>query len=540
MRLAELIETVPAADRDVRIARVVGDARAAGPGALFVARKGTTVDGHAFAADAARDGCSAVVGAEELTPQVAALLRERGVPYVRVDDPAEALGHLASKINGRPSAALTVVGVTGTNGKTTVSTLLYELFTALGHRSGLIGTTGILVAGERFPNSHTTPDAVELQRLLAQMVDAGCRYCFMEVTSHAIDQRRTAGVDFDGGIFTNLDHDHLDYHRTIDAYAAVKQRFLADLPASAFALSNADDPRGRSMVATTKARIAFYGTGPETLLPWSVQRSDEHGMEILIGTHCVRTKLIGHHNAGNLAAAVTAATLLGEDRERILAAVPRLRGARGRMQRVVSGPVLGIVDYAHTPAALHAALETARVLRPDGKLVVVAGCGGDRDREKRPAMGVQIASADAPIFTSDNPRSEDPHAIVQAMLSGVPARRRPLVRVELDRRLAIQLAASLAEPGDVVLVAGKGHETTHEIAGEKHPFDDSVELRAAFVKTGGRPAAAQRAQGRVPSRTPAAGAGIRPDRASTGGTRLSERSARSARSGRPGSDPSPR
>ncbi|RDI73916.1 Mur ligase middle domain [Gaiella occulta] len=332
MRLSELIETVPAADRDVRIAHAVGDARAAGPGALFVARKGTTVDGHAFVADAARDGCSAVVGADELPRQVAALLRERGVPYV----------------------------------------------------------------------------PVELQRLLAQTVAAGCRYCFMKATSHAIDQRRTAAVDFDGGVFTTLDHDHLDYHRTLESYAAVERRFHADLPASAFALGNADSARGRSMVAATGASVAFYGTGADALLPWSLRRCDEHGMAMRIGPHRVRTRLLGEHTAGSLAAAVTAATLLGENIERVIEAVPLLRGAPGRMQRVASGPVLGLVDYAHTPAALGAALATARRLRPGGKLIVVGGCGGDKDRQKRPAMGAQIATADLPIFTSDNPRSEDP------------------------------------------------------------------------------------------------------------------------------------
>jgi len=265
----------------------------------------------------------------------------------------------------------------------------------------------------------------------------------------------------------------------------VKQRFLADLPASAFALSNADDARGRSMVATTSASVAYYGTGPDALLPWSVERCDERGTAMVIGTDRVRTRLLGDHNAGNLAAAVTAATLLGEDRDRILAAVPRLLGAPGRMQRVASTPVLGLVDYAHTPAALHAALATARRLRREGKLIVVAGCGGDRDARKRPAMGAEIATADVPILTSDNPRSEDPHAIVEAMLSGVPAGRRRSVRVELDRRRAIGLAATLARPGDAVLVAGKGHETTHEIAGAKHPFDDRRELRAALMRSPG-------------------------------------------------------
>jgi UDP-N-acetylmuramoyl-L-alanyl-D-glutamate--2,6-diaminopimelate ligase len=486
MRLAELVEEVPAASRDMRIERVVSDSRDAGPGALFVARRGTKIDGHAFVADAARAGCAAVVGSDDLPPDAALLLREHDVPYLRVDDSAAVLGRLASLLNGRPSAALTVVGVTGTNGKTTVATLLYELFTALGQRSGLIATTGIRIGTEQLPNAYTTPDAVELQPLLARMVRVGCRHCFMEVTSHAIDQQRIAGIDFDGGIFTTLGHDHLDYHGTIEAYAAVKQRFLADLPASAFALANADDARCRYMVATTRARIAFYGGDAEAMLPWSVAHCSERGMHVRIGCHRARTRLIGDHNAGNLAAAVTAAALLGEDVERIVAAVPRLRGARGRMERVVPGPVLGIVDYAHTAEALRLAIEAARRLRPDGKLILVGGCGGDRDNEKRPGMGAEIAIADVPIFTADNPRSEDPRTIVSAMLSGVPATSRGRVRIELDRSRAIELAASFAEPGDVVLVVGKGHETYQEVAGAKQPWDDAAALRAALQSRRGR------------------------------------------------------
>jgi UDP-N-acetylmuramoyl-L-alanyl-D-glutamate--2,6-diaminopimelate ligase len=486
MRLAELVEDVPAASRDLQIERVVSDSRNAGAGALFVARRGAKVDGHAFVAAAAQAGCAAVIGSDALRPDAALLLREYGVPYLPVDDSAATLGRLASLLSGSPSGALTVVGVTGTNGKTTVATLLYELFTALGFESGLIATTGIRIGSERLPNAYTTPDAIELQRLLARMVRAGCRYCFMEVTSHAIDQQRIAGIDFDGGIFTTLGHDHLDYHGTIAAYAAVKQRFLAELPGSAFALANVDDARGRYMVATTRARIAFYGRDAEAMLPWSVAHCTERGMHVRIGRHRARTQLIGEHNAGNIAAAVTAAALLGGDVERIVATVPLLRGARGRMERVVAGSVLGIVDYAHTAEALRLAIEAARRLRPDGKLILVGGCGGDRDSQKRPGMGAEMATADVPIFTADNPRSEDPRTIVGAMLSGVPATSRGRVRIELDRRRALELAASSAEPGDVVLVVGKGHETYQEVAGVKQPWDDAAALRAAMQSRRGR------------------------------------------------------
>jgi len=480
MRLADLVESVPDAYRDIRVESVVADSRAVGPQALFVARRGRTADGHAFVADAVRAGCSAVLGSGELPAEVAALLRERRVPYLPVDDPAEALGLLAARLQGFPSSKLSVVGVTGTNGKTTVTTLLYELFSLLGHRGGLIGTTGIRIGEDSFPSSHTTPDAVELQRMLAAMVRSGCGHCFMEVTSHAIDQSRIAGVDFAGGVFTTLGHDHLDYHGTIEEYARVKRRFLRELPRSAFALTNTDDPRGCYMASGTRARVAFYGSGRDALLSWAVERCDEDGMDVRLGLDRVRTSLVGRHNASNLAAAVTAATLLGEELGRVLAVVPSLRGARGRMERVAVGPVLGIVDYAHTPEAVRLALATARSLRPSGRLLVVGGCGGDRDRQKRPAMAAALAEADLAFFTSDNPRSEDPQAIVAAMLAGVPGARLPRVRVELDRRRALLVAAGLARPGDIVLVVGKGHETSQEMDGMREPWDDRAEIQAAL------------------------------------------------------------
>ena len=486
MRLAELIEAAPPAHRDVRIEGVVADSRCAGPGLLFVARQGTLADGHSFVADAVRAGCAAVVGSEQPSAEVGALLRERRVPYVRVDDPARAVGDLAARVNGFPSRHLIVVGVTGTNGKTTVATLLHQLFTALGEPSGLIATTGIRVGDERHANERTTPDAVELQRVLALMVRSGCRFCFMEVTSHAIDQQRIAGVEFDGGIFTTLDHDHLDYHGTIEAYARVKQKFLGGLPSSAFALANADDTRGAFMVATTKARVAWYGSGADALLPWSLKHLDERGMAVRIGPHRVRTPLLGEHNAGNLAAAMTAAMLLGQDLERVVAAVTHLPGARGRMQRVASGPVLGIVDYAHTPRSLAGMVAGARRLRGRGRVIVVGGCGGDRDAAKRPEMGAALATADVAIFTSDNPRSEVPREIVGAMLGGVSRAQRARVRVELDRSNAIRRAARLARPGDVILLLGKGHETFQEIAGVKHSWDDAAELRRALRPAGVR------------------------------------------------------
>jgi UDP-N-acetylmuramoyl-L-alanyl-D-glutamate--2,6-diaminopimelate ligase len=473
VRLTDLIDSVDSAYGDVWVDRVVSDSRLAGPAELFVARKGTAVDGHSFIADAAMAGCAAVIGGDEPGAEVAALLRRHHVPYLRVRNPARALGELSARINGDPSRALTVVGVTGTNGKTTVATLLYQLFGVLGHRCGLIATTGIRVGRARHPTEHTTPDPVVLQRLLATMVQAGCTHCFMEVTSHGIDQQRIAGIEFDGGIFSSLDHDHLDYHGTIEAYTEVKRRFLANLPASAFALANADETYGRFMVRTTAARVVFYGHGHEALLPWSLDRCDEKGSVVRIANRRVRSRLLGEHNASNLAAVVTAASLLGED----LGCVLR---ARGRMQRVATEPVLGIVDYAHTPESLSRVLASARSLRSHGRLIVVGGCGGDRDPSKRAAMGAAIATADVPIFTSDNPRSEDPRAIVEEMLGGVaPAEGR--VRVEPDRRGAIEQAVRAAAPGDVILLVGKGHETSQEVAGTKYAWDDAAELHRALT-----------------------------------------------------------
>jgi UDP-N-acetylmuramoyl-L-alanyl-D-glutamate--2,6-diaminopimelate ligase len=481
VRLADLIETTPTAYSERPIDRVVEDARLAGPGALFVACAGVSRDGHAFVADAAHAGCSAVVGAEALPLGVSRLLHDSDVPYLRVDDPAETLGWLASRLAGDPSRVCEVVGVTGTNGKTTVATLLHQLFSALGQRSGLIATTGILVGEQYRPNSHTTPGAVELHALLAAMRDAGCRYCFLEVTSHAIVQRRIAGVEFRGGIFTTLGHKHLDYHGTLEAYAKVKQRFFDELPVSAFALANADDPRGSFMLAQTRASAVFYGRARGTRLPWSVERCDERGMDVRIGPYRARTSLLGEHNAANLAAALTAAVLLGENADRLIDLVPHLRGARGRMQPVVTEPVLGIVDYAHTPEAVRLALVAARSLRPATSLIAVAGCGGDRDPHKRPSIGAALAAADTAIFTADNPRSEDPHAIVAAMLAGVPPARSRFVHVELDRRRAIELALRLARPGDIVLLLGKGHEQLQQTAGIDHPWDDALELRTALA-----------------------------------------------------------
>lgn len=489
MRLAELLEALgpaalarlPAAQLETPIGGVAFDSRSVRRGVVFVARHGTRADGHAFVAAAAEAGAAAIVGSLPLRPEVDALLRQRAIPYLRVPEPAQALGLIAAQLAGNPASALALVGVTGTNGKTTVTTLLYQLFSQLGYRCGLIGTAGIRIAGERLPATHTTPDPVALQRLLARMVRAGCSHCFLEVTSHAIDQRRTAGVEFAGGIFTTLGHDHLDYHGTIEAYARVKQRFFTQLPAGAFALANADDPRARFMIAHSRAQTSFYGSRPGTALPWSLEHCDEHGMTVRLGPERVRSRLIGEPSASNLAAAATATLLLGEELARVLAVVPTLRGARGRMQPVVAGPVLGLVDYAHTPEAVLLALATGRRLRPEGRLIAIAGCGGDRDAEKRTPIGAALATADAAVFTSDNPRSEQPQAIVAAMLAGVPAHRRSRIHVELDRRRALALAARLARPGDIVLALGKGHETGQQIGATSQPWDDAAELRAALL-----------------------------------------------------------
>lgn len=473
MRLSEILNDVPTVevqgDLDQRVDALTFDSRTVGPGSLFVALKGSNIDGHRFVPAVLAAGARAVV-CEVLPDRL-----EDGVAYIVVPSSNEALGLLAANFFGHPSKYLTLVGVTGTNGKTTTATSLYRLFTRLGNKSGLLSTIENRVGTELIPSTLTTPDALQLQSLLRRMVDEECTHCFMEVSSHAVHQRRIGGVRFAGGIFTNLTHDHLDYHKTIDAYFAAKKQFFDDLPASAFALSNVDDPRGLAILRDCAASKHTYGLNGAADFPGNVLQADLAGTRLLVNGTDVSSNLRGKFNAYNLLAAYAAAVLLAREPAEVANACRSLDPVRGRYE-VVRGDegTLGVVDFAHTPDALENILVSLRdIAQGASQIITVVGCGGDRDKEKRPAMAL-IASqlSDRCIFTSDNPRSEDPEDILAQMMAGVPESRRSHVQVLVDRRQAIAAACSIASSTDIVLVAGKGHEAYQEISGRKFPFDD--------------------------------------------------------------------
>lgn len=454
------------------------DSRQAGPGACFIALRGTTVDGHQYIEKAVAAGTAAIVC--EKMPAA----RKEGVSYVQVQDSAEAAGLIADAFYGNPSAAMQVTGITGTNGKTTTATLLYQLFTALGHRCGLISTVQNRIGEEAEAATHTTPDAVSVHRLLGRMQEAGCTHVFMEVSSHAVHQRRIAGIRFAGGVFTNITHDHLDYHKTFDEYIRVKKRFFDDLPREAFALSNLDDKRGAVMLQNTAARKAGYSLRQPAEFKGKVLENNLSGLVLDINGTEVHCRLIGTFNAYNLLAAYGVATLLGEEKEAVLEQLSNLRGAPGRFETYRSSKegILGIVDYAHTPDALINVLATINQLRSDGQqLISVVGCGGDRDKSKRPIMAqVACEHSSKTVLTSDNPRSENPEEILNEMEAGLnTAQRRKALRIT-DRKEAIKTAVSLAHAGDIILVAGKGHESYQEVKGVKHHFDDREVLTEAF------------------------------------------------------------
>jgi len=467
-----------AADGEVRA--LVMDSRKAAPGAAFLAMPGTQVDGHAFIPTAIAAGASVVV-CKDVPAE-----RAPGVAYVQVPDVAEAAGLLADQFYGSPSARMQVVGVTGTNGKTTCATLLYQLFTALGYKCALISTVENKVGEDVIPSTHTTPDAVSLHALLGRAADARCTHAFMEVSSHAVHQRRIAGVRFAGAMFTNITHDHLDYHGTFDAYIRAKKAFFDDLPQTAFALTNADDKRGAVMLQNTRAARHSYSLRGTADFGARVIENRLTGLHMLVGGAEAHFRMIGTFNAYNILAVYGAAVLLGEDKARVLSALSALHGAPGRFE-TFRGPqtgVLGIVDYAHTPDALLNVLGTIGALRTGpARVLTVVGCGGDRDKAKRPLMAEAACDkSDVAILTSDNPRTENPEAILDDMTATLgAAHRRKALRIT-DRREAIRTACRMAERGDIILVAGKGHETYQEIAGVKHPFDDRKILTEAFAE----------------------------------------------------------
>ncbi len=456
------------------IERIAFDSRQVVAFTAFVAIRGTQVDGHAFIAKAIENGASAII-CEELPSSL-----KEGVTYVRVTDAAATLGIIAANFYDHPSRRLKLVGITGTNGKTSIATLLFRLFRALGHKCGLISTVELRIGQRSIPSTHTTPDAVRLNALLAEMVEERVTHCFMEVSSHSVVQERIAGLQFAGGVFTNITHDHLDYHGTFAEYIKAKKRFFDQLPATAFALVNADDPNSTVMVQNTRATRHSFAVRNMADHRARIVENQLTGLHLNIDGHDMYSRLIGEFNASNLLAVYTVGTLLGETPLNILTALSDLRPPRGRFEVIRStGGVIGIVDYAHTPDALKNVLGTINDVCGDNEQVItVVGCGGDRDRAKRPVMArIAVEMSSHVVLTSDNPRTEDPMTILNEMREGVPVPDRSRVWVNVDRREAIRQAVGMARPGDVVLLAGKGHETYQEINGVKYPFDDVAVLQ---------------------------------------------------------------
>lgn len=460
----------------VTVDNVVFDSRKVRKGCLFVAVKGTQSDGHAFIGQAVRDGASAVVC--ENFPEVAS----PDVTYVKVQDAATALGVIASNFYGNPSEKLKLVGVTGTNGKTTTVTLLFQLFRKLGFGTGLISTVRNQINEQVIPSTHTTPDPVQLNGLLAAMVDEECRYAFMEVSSHAVVQKRVAGVTFAGGVFTNITHDHLDYHKTFEEYLKAKKTFFDGLAPDAFALTNMDDRNGSVMMQNTRAKSYSYGVRSMADFKCRLVENQFSGLLLNMDGQELLCRLVGSFNAYNLTAVYATAILLGLDKMTVLTALSALHPVEGRFDYITSPrKVVGVIDYAHTPDALQNVLSTLHDISSGGRIITVVGCGGDRDAAKRPVMArIACELSDKVIITSDNPRSEDPGSIIRQMEQGVDVQHARKTLSIADRREAIKAAVALSEPGDIILVAGKGHEKYQEVNGVRHPFDDKQVLQEFF------------------------------------------------------------
>ena len=465
---------------DMMVNSICLDSRRLGSGSVFIARKGTAVDAHRFIPSAIESGARVIV-CEDLPYE---LIDE--ITYICVDDSEIALGIMASNFFQNPSENIILCGVTGTNGKTTIASLLHQMFTELGYATGLISTVGNKINKRNVEATHTTPDAIQLNSLLKEMADEGCTYCFMEVSSHAIDQKRIAGLKFAGGIFTNITHDHLDYHGEFSEYLKVKKTFFDLLPATAFALSNADDRNGKVMLQNTRASKHTYGLKSVCDFRGKLMENLLDGLMLSIDGQEIWCKLIGEFNAYNLMAVYGTAILLKQERERILTLLSKLDTAEGRFEHFrTEGGITAIVDYAHTPDALQNVLRTINTIRSGNEqLITVVGAGGDRDRSKRPLMG-KIAGqlSDSLILTSDNPRSEDPEVIINEMKAGVESIDYKKLLVITNRKEAISTACALAKKGDIILVAGKGHEKYQEIKGVRHPFDDKKLLEEILIKT---------------------------------------------------------
>jgi len=468
-----------AGSTSVEVNDVQIDSRKIKQGAAFVAVKGAAADGHQFIDKAIENGAAVIVYEDSgLTPH------DSRLTYVQVENSAAAAGYMAHNFSGKPSEKLKLVGVTGTNGKTTIATLLYKLFTRLGYTCGLISTVENKIGAEAVPATLTTPDAVSLNLLLKQMGDAGCSHVFMETSSHALHQHRVTGLEYAGGIFSNITHDHLDYHKTFDEYIRVKKSFFDSLSSSAFAISNADDKRGMVMLQNTQAGKYYYSLKTPADFKGKILDNSLSGLLMTVNDVEVHFRLIGEFNACNLLAVYGAAVSLGEDKQEVLTALSELTGAEGRFDYIISpkDKVMAIVDYAHTPDALLNVLAAIKKLRKGFEQVItVVGCGGDRDKTKRPVMAEAACEhSDKTIFTSDNPRTEDPAQIIKDMEEGLsPAYKRKYISI-VDRKEAIKTAISLAKPEDIILVAGKGHEKYQEIKGVKNHFDDKEAVKELF------------------------------------------------------------
>lgn len=473
--------TAVSGDTGIAVKAIEFDSRKVSPDSVFIAVKGEKSDGHDFIAQAISQGAVAIL-AEHLPDS-----RPAGITWLQVEDSHQAMGIMADNFYGRASQKLKLIGITGTNGKTTCATLLYKLFTELGYACGLISTIENRIGAEVLTTSYTTPDAIVLNHLLKEMVDAGCEYCFMEVSSHAVVQRRIAGLNFAGGVFTNITHDHLDFHKTFDGYIKAKKAFFDALDRNAFALTNGDDRNGMVMLQNSAAHKKTYALKTMADFKGRLVENQFSGMLMNVDELEVWFRLVGSFNAYNILAVYGTAMLLEQDKLGVLTILSRLTGAEGRFE-YVNGPdkIIGIVDYAHTPDALINVLNTVRDIRKGTeKIITVVGCGGDRDTTKRPEMArAAFELSDKVIFTSDNPRSEDPEAILHDMQAGLGLSQHRKALVIADRRAAIRTACQLAGPGDIILLAGKGHEKYQEIKGVRYPFDDREELTNEFKNLG--------------------------------------------------------
>ena len=459
---------------DVEVGSIEFDSRKVEPDSVFVAVKGTQVDGHIFIPRAIEAGAKIIV-CETLLEKLS-----ENITYLIVKNSSKSLGNLASNFYGNPSSKLMLIGVTGTNGKTTVVSLLYDLFKKLGYKTGLLSTIQNKIGDEIIGATHTTPDPVQINKLLSRMVHAGCTHCFMEVSSHAIDQDRIAGLIFEGGIFTNITHDHLDYHKTFDNYLKVKKKFFDELPDYAFALSNIDDKNGRVILQNTIALKKTYSLKSLSDFKCKIIENQFEGLELNIDGQEFWCRLIGSFNAYNLLAVYAAAILLSEEKSKVLTALSMVEAVEGRFDVIRSqNNITGIVDYAHSPDALKNVLDTIHSIRTKNEtLITIVGAGGDRDKNKRSLMGKIVSrKSNKVILTSDNPRSEEPEQVIKDIEKGVePINYKKVVSIT-NRREAIKAACSFAKPGDIILVAGKGHEKYQEIKGKKYPFDDKEVLR---------------------------------------------------------------